>query len=82
MTTPHDDHAALVGWTAQRLGDRLILRVQSVTKPPPHAAKDVRTTHFVMDRRQAVQLGNFLFEIFDETKPAKRVGWLSRLLGR
>ena len=82
MESKQEDHAALVGWTAQRIGDRLILRVQSVTSPPPHGRKDVRASHILMDRHQAVQLGNFLYEMFDETKPPRRVGWLARLLGR
>lgn len=82
MSTSHHDHAALVGWTAQRLGDRLILRMQSVTKPPPHASADVHTTHLLMDRQQAIQMANFMFEMFDETKPPRRSGWLARVLGR
>lgn len=81
MSDNPDDHGALVGWTAQRLGDRLILRLQSVTKPPPHDDQDIAVRHIMMDRQQALQLGHFLFEMFDESKPAKRAGWLARLLG-
>lgn len=80
MSDNQDEHGALVGWTAQRLGDRLVLRLQSVTRPPPHDAKDISVRHIMMDRQQALQLGHFLFEMFDESKPEKRLGWFRRFL--
>ncbi len=79
--TSRDDHGALVGWSAQDLGGKLTLRMQSVTKPPPHTGADIHSFLYVMDRNQAVQLGNYLFEIIGQTPPRKRKkGWLDRLL--
>lgn len=76
------DHGALVGWTSTRAGDRLALRLQSVTKPPPHNAGDVESQTYLMDRNQAVQLANYLFEISGQSKPSRRGrGWLTRMFG-
>lgn len=80
MSDNQDEHGGLVGWTAQHLGERLVLRLQSVSMPPPHDAGDIAVRHLMIDRQQALQLGHFLFEMFDESKPAKRPGWLARLL--
>jgi biofilm regulator BssS len=82
MTSTHDDyHGALVGWTSQNLGGRLVLRLQSVTKPAPHSQDDVHSFYFVMDENQAVQLGNYLFELTGQTAPRKRKrSWFDRLL--
>ena len=80
MNDNQDEHGALVGWTAQRLGERLVLRMQSVTTPPPREARDIAVRHLMMDRQQALQLGHFLFEMFDESKPPKRLGWFRRFL--
>ena len=78
-------HGALVGWTAQRIGDRVSLSLQSVTKPPPHEPDDVHAIQVLMDTNQAVQLGNFLFEMVDKAKPPRRSGsvrgWLARMFG-
>lgn len=62
MTPPKDDsYGVLVGWTSQDLGERLVLRLQTVTKPPPYSDEDVHKLHLMMDKQQAVQLGNNLF---------------------
>ena len=72
----------LVGWTAERLGDRVQLRVQSVTTPPPHRPADVTALLLMMDRNQAVQLGHVLFEIAGHRAPERApAGWLARLFG-
>ncbi|GGD65960.1 hypothetical protein GRI62_10940 [Erythrobacter arachoides] len=65
----HIDYGALVGWTSSWVDGRLALRVQSVTKPPPHDKQDVHTHVYLMDRNQAAQLANFLFEMGDHSKP-------------
>lgn len=83
MTLGNDDNfAVLVGWTSQDLGKRLVLRLQSVTTPPPHSEEDVHTFQLLMDKNQAVLLGNYLFELSGQTPPRKRKrSWLDRLLG-
>ncbi|RPF71012.1 hypothetical protein [Aurantiacibacter spongiae] len=77
------DYSVLVGWTTTVVdADRLTLRMQSVTTPPPHSREDVRSHVYVLDRNQAVQLGNFLFELVDQTKPqGRRAGWFRRMFG-
>ena len=78
----HHDYGALVGWTSTHVGDRITLRLQSVNKPPPHEHGDVQSQIYLMDRNQAAQLANYLFEMSDHTAPDKRGrGWLSRLFG-
>lgn len=74
-------YGALVGWTTQGSGDRLTLRLQSVKTPPPHTDEDVHSFYVVMDRQQAVQLGNFLFDMAGQSLPEKpRRNWLARML--
>jgi hypothetical protein len=82
VISPEDNYfGALVGWTSQNMGGRLMLRLQSVTKPAPHSADDVHSFHFMMDKKQAVQLGSYLFELAGETPPRrKKRGWIDRLL--
>ncbi|MCB2051044.1 MAG: hypothetical protein KDE63_06400 [Novosphingobium sp.] len=71
---------ALVGWETSRLGQRQILRLQFVTTPPPHEAKDIHHINLALDENQAVQLGNSLFHMAGQTPPAhKKRGWLERL---
>lgn len=77
-----DDFGVLVGWTSTRTGDQLTLRLQSVRTPPPHSREDVDSRLYMLDRNQAAQLANYLFEISGQTKPSKRGrGWLARLFG-
>lgn len=78
----HIDYGALVGWTSSRNGDRLMLRLQSVTRPPPHGADDVHAHSYMLDRNQAAQLANYLFEISELTPPDTRGrGLMARLFG-
>lgn len=74
--------AALVGWNTMQMGERLVLQLQSVTSPPPHRAEDVSTHYYVITRNQAVQLGNYLFDMTGQTPPRKhKRGMLDKLLG-
>jgi biofilm regulator BssS len=75
-----DYYGALVGWTSQRLGPRFVLQVQSVTSPPPHQESEVDSFYFVVDKNQAVQLGNCLFNLAGATRPARPRGGLFRRL--
>jgi biofilm regulator BssS len=83
MTMHGDDyHGVLVGWTSQDLGKRMVLHLQGVTTPAPHSPDDVDSFYFLMDKNQAVQLGNQLFKIAGQTPPRKRKkGWLDRMMG-
>lgn len=72
-------YGALVGWKTDDLHDRIILRMQTVTTPPPHRREDVIQSVIVIDKNQAVQLGNHLFEVSGQSKPAPRLSWMARL---
>ena len=73
------DFGALVGWTANRIRERLALRMQSVITTTPHTKKDVHTFTFVMTREQAVQLGEFLFKMAGQTPSARKRNWFERI---
>jgi trimethylamine:corrinoid methyltransferase-like protein len=78
-----DYYGALVGWTSQSLGSRLVLHVEGVTTPPPHDEEAVDSFYFVMEKNQAVLLGNYLFRMAGATQPAPpRRKLLHRLFGR
>ncbi|QZH75870.1 MAG: hypothetical protein JY451_04590 [Erythrobacter sp.] len=82
MASEKKDYGALVGWTSTRMGDRVALHLQSVTKPPPHRSDDVESQIYLMDRNQAMQLANYLFEIGETQSPDKKDrGWLARMFG-
>ncbi len=83
MTDPqHHDYGALVGWASSEAGDRISLRMQSVTSPPPHEHGDVHSHIYLMDRNQAVQLANYLFELSGQSAPSRRSrSWLARFFG-
>ena len=76
-----EDHGALVGWKAQSIGDNLVLQIQSLTRDTRDAQGEPRCFDYVLNRNQAVQLGNFLFEITGQTAPKRRRSLFSRRRG-
>lgn len=76
---PRESYGALVGWKSDDLYDRIILRLETVTTPPPHRREDITKSVIIVDKNQAVQLGNYLFEISGQTKPPRRLSWFARL---
>lgn len=80
--TAHRDFGALVGWKSRLMGERVALHMQCVTKAPPHGSGDVHSHIYLLDRQQALQLGNYLFEMAFETRPSRRGrSLLARLFG-
>ncbi|NCP18826.1 MAG: hypothetical protein GW855_06675 [Erythrobacter sp.] len=72
----------LVGWTAQDYGASMILRLETVTNLP-ESADDVLVSRLVMNRDQAVQLGNMLYEMSGTLPPKKgKAPLLDRVMGR
>lgn len=71
---------ALVGWTAHDLGDRVILRVQT-RDGEAKDANGAASTYLMMTKTQAVQLGNFLYQVSGQTPPRTKRGLLEQLLG-
>ncbi len=77
-----DDYGALVGWTSTQTGGRITLHLQSVSKPPPYKNTDIKSQIYILDRNQATQLANYLFEMGDTTPPEKSDrSLLKRLFG-
>lgn len=50
----------LVGWSSHDLGDRIVIQLENVTAPPPHSRADVKRTTLLLDKQQAVLLGEYL----------------------
>lgn len=80
--TQDADFGALVGWTADELGDRIVLRMQSAQDVPVNN-DNLRQFAYFLTKEQAVLLGNFLFRVAGETAPkSSRSGKLGRLFGK
>ena len=80
--TTSDDFGVLVGWTSQDLGDRIILRLQSVRSSKQRAANDVHNFRYYISMDQAPLLGNYLFQVSGQSAPRRRKrSWISKLLG-
>lgn len=75
------DHGALVGWSANATGARLVLTLESVDTPPPHDHGDVRRFTYALTRSQAANLAHILLEIGDLKPPSRRAGLIERLIG-
>ena len=76
------DFGVLIGWTAEDLGDRIILRLQSVRSSQPRATDDVHNFRCYISKDQAPLLGNYLFEVSGQSAPRRRKrSWISKLLG-
>lgn len=72
----------LVGWTAEDYGASMVLRLETVTSLP-QSADDVLVSRMVLNRDQAVQLGNMLFELSGRLPPkTAKPPLLDRLLAR
>lgn len=69
LHTGTDSYGALVGWKSHDFHDRIILRLQIVRKPPPHGVGDVEQTVYVLDKNQAVQIGNYLYDVCGQSLP-------------
>lgn len=63
-----EDVRVLVGWTAQDYGASMILRLETVTNLP-ESADDVLVSRLVLNKDQAVQLGNMLYELSGRLPP-------------
>ncbi|KHK89391.1 hypothetical protein [Novosphingobium malaysiense] len=68
-----ENSGVLVGWTSQDLGSRLALKLETVRKTPPYDPEDLHTQFVFMDKNQAVQLGNYLFQVTGQTSPPTRI---------
>lgn len=67
----YDDLGALLGWSAQDYGPNLVLRLQN-TRDVKDGKPDVVETRLMLNKEQAVLLGNMLFEMAGRIPPAPR----------
>lgn len=71
----------LLGWKADPAGEKIALLMQSTSKVVD-SSEDVREYRYFMTKQQAVQLGNYLYQLAGETPPAqKKRGLIQRLMG-
>lgn len=77
-----ESHGALVGWTHQDLGDRVLLRLESVRSGAEADRKDPDLLRLLMTKQQAAVLGNYLIEISGQTAADPRERhWFRRFFG-
>jgi hypothetical protein len=77
-----ESFGALVGWTHQDAGDRIMLRLESVQSSEAARKHDPDLFRFLMTRQQAAILGNYLVQLSGQPPivPKKR-GWFRRRFG-
>jgi hypothetical protein len=75
-----DHHGALVGWTHQELGDRLMVKIETVTTVAAAKDHDPDVLRVMMTRNQAAILGSYLIG-HSGLRPAERPGLIRRLFG-
>lgn len=77
-----DEVRVLVGWTAQDFGSNMVLRLETVTNLP-QSQDDVLVSRLVLNKHQAVQLGNMLYEMSGSLPPKMaKPSRLERILAR
>ena len=70
--TVDKDFGALVGFALTPHGERVTLRLETVSTPPPFAPGDIEETFVILNRNQAAQLANTLFDALDLTPPDRQ----------
>jgi hypothetical protein len=65
------DSGALVGWKANDLGKRIVLRLQTMHRGEDDG-HELKERAILLERNQAVLLANFLYEITGQSKPHRR----------
>ncbi|MCT2560037.1 hypothetical protein N0B51_13720 [Tsuneonella sp. YG55] len=71
-----EQFGALVGWTHEDLGDRVMVKVQS--KRPGCSAGEVDEVRYFMTKNQAAVLANYLYGISGRLpQPAKKRRWFA-----
>ena len=77
-----DAYGALVGWTHEDLGDRVVLRIQSMQSSAQVEDHEPDSLRLLMSKQQAALLGNNLMQIAGQTLPSTRDrSWFRRMFG-
>ena len=75
-----ENHGVLVGWSHHDLGQKLIVKLQTLKRAGPSEEVDLLTV--VLTKSQAAVLGNFLFDISGHLQPVRRErSWFRRAFG-
>jgi hypothetical protein len=75
------DTAALLGWHATPMGERIVLCMECTDRRPPISKGDVQSRYLMLTRQQAVQLGQYLFTVAGATAPERKKPLLDKLFG-
>ena len=75
-----ESHGALVGWTHQDLGDRLMLTIETVNSMRAADTRSPDVLRIMMTRNQAAILGRYLVGQSGLAQP-ERPGLFKRLFG-
>ena len=73
-----ESHGALVGWTHQELGDRLMLNIETVRSMQAADARSPDVLRIMMTRNQAAILGSYLIG-HSGLRQVERPGLIRRL---
>jgi hypothetical protein len=65
---------ALIGWSHENLGDKVMVKLQSTRSPHLEPDEAVDEFRYFMTKNQAVVLANYLYAISDRL-PQKRRRW-------
>ena len=77
-----DNHGALVGWSHQDYGDRIMLRIESFDGPASDKRGKPDITRILMTKNQAGILSEYLARASGYAKSSgKRPGFFARYLG-
>lgn len=77
-----ETYGALVGWTHQELGDRILLRLESVRSIEAANAHEPDLYRMMLTKQQAAVLGNFLLKVAGSSAADPRDrSWFRRLFG-
>ena len=77
-----ENHGALVGWTHQDLGNRILLGIETLEGPSGAEPREPDILRILMTKNQAGVLGEYLTKVSGFTPPStRRRGFFSRYLG-
>lgn len=66
-----ESHGALVGWSHQDFGDKLLLRVETVSSSEAAHDHTPDVLRVLLTKQQAGVLGTYLFELSGQTPPRR-----------
>lgn len=77
-----DLYGALVGWSSQDLGDKLLVKLQVMESAQDKSSNHPRSYFLLLTNNQATILGTYLFQKSGATPRARKASWTKRIFGR